>query len=169
LRRGLRTITYPCMDMTDADPVDPIDEAMIASLVHAFYGRVRADSVLGPIFAGVIGADWERHLAKMCDFWSSVMLRTGRYQGRPMQAHAGVAALRPEHFAHWLGLFRATTREVCPPRAAARFIDRAEKIAESLRLGAMFQRGILPDMPAGRAGVKEDPAEPERRAISGGR
>ncbi|WP_225770586.1 group III truncated hemoglobin [Inquilinus sp. Marseille-Q2685] len=140
------------MDMMDADPIEPIDEAMIRALVHAFYGRVRDDAVLGPIFAGVIGADWGPHLAKMCDFWSSVMLRSARYQGRPMQAHAAVDALRPEHFAHWLELFRATAREVCPPRAAARFIERAEKIAESLRLGVMFQRGILPDAPARRAG-----------------
>ena len=140
------------MDMTDADPIEPIDEAMIRTLVHAFYGRVRADAVLGPIFAGVIGDNWAPHLAKMCDFWSSVMLRSARYQGRPMQAHAGVVALRPEHFAVWLGLFRATAREVCPPRAAARFIERAEKIAESLRLGVMFQRGILPDAPARQAG-----------------
>ncbi|MDR6290606.1 MULTISPECIES: group III truncated hemoglobin [Inquilinus] len=140
------------MDMTDADPIEPIDEAMIVSLVHAFYGRVRRDAVLGPVFAGVIGADWAPHLAKMCDFWSSVMLRTARYGGRPMQAHAGVPALQPEHFALWLELFRATAREVCPPRAAGRFIARAEKIAESLRLGIMFQRGILPDIPARRAG-----------------
>lgn len=140
------------MDMTDAHPSDPIDEAMIVALVHAFYGRVRADAVLGPIFAGVVGADWGPHLAKMCDFWSSVMLRTARYGGRPMQAHAGVPALQPEHFAIWLDLFRATAREVCPPGAAARFIQRAEKIAESLRLGIMFQRGILPDAPARRAG-----------------
>jgi hemoglobin len=140
------------MDMTDAHPSDPIDEAMIVALVHAFYGRVRADAVLGPVFAGVVGADWGPHLAKMCDFWSSVMLRTARYDGRPMQAHAGVPALQPEHFAIWLDLFRATAREVCPPGAAARFIHRAEKIAESLRLGIMFQRGILPDAPASRVG-----------------
>jgi hemoglobin len=140
------------MDMTDADAIEPIDEAMIATLVHAFYGRVRSDAVLGPVFAGVIGADWGPHLAKMCDFWSSVMLRTARYGGRPMQAHAGVPALQPEHFAHWLELFRATAREVCPPRSAERFIARAEKIAESLRLGIMFQRGILPEIPARRAG-----------------
>jgi len=30
--------------------------------------------------------------------------------------------------------------------------ERAERIAESLRLGIMFQRGILPDAPARKAG-----------------
>lgn len=145
------------MDMTDTDslpPVNggPIDEAMVATLVHAFYDRVRADAVLGPIFAGVIGDNWDPHLAKMCDFWSSVTMATGRYQGRPMQAHAGVTALQPEHFLIWLGLFRTTAREVCPPAAAALFIDKAERIAESLKLGVMFQRGIMPDAPARRAG-----------------
>ena len=27
---------------------------------------------------------WPRHLGKMCDFWSSTLLRTGRYDGRPL-------------------------------------------------------------------------------------
>ncbi|MDP2124232.1 MAG: group III truncated hemoglobin, partial [Parvibaculum sp.] len=58
------------------------DEAEIDRLVRAFYTRIRADAVLGPIFDGVIGDNWEPHLLKMIDFWSSVMLTTGRYKGQ---------------------------------------------------------------------------------------
>ena len=63
-----------------------IDEAMIERLVRGFYARVRADAVLGPIFEARI-KDWEPHLARMCAFWSSVALMTGRYHGTPMVKH----------------------------------------------------------------------------------
>src|SRR3546814_8922351 len=64
-------------------PAHPdISEALVHDLVFAFYDRIRADATLGPIFDGVIGDRWDEHLAKMCDFWSSVMLASGRYEGR---------------------------------------------------------------------------------------
>lgn len=121
-------------------PVHPdIDEDMVRQLVHAFYTKVRADEALGPIFARVIGDDWGPHLAKMCDFWSSVMLMSGRYKGNPMIAHMRLKMVRPEHFARWLQIFRATALEECPPSIAVQFIGRADNIARSLQLG-MFYR-----------------------------
>ncbi|WP_370153631.1 group III truncated hemoglobin [Ferrovibrio sp.] len=125
-----------------------VTEAMIHDVVHAFYGRIRADAVLGPIFTGAI-ADWDMHLAKMCDFWSSVLLMTGRYAGRPMPAHVKLndaegGGLDDTHFARWLGLFRATVAELCPPPAAALFEDRAQRIAQSLLMGVRFARGETP-------------------------
>lgn len=124
-----------------------VDEAMIARLVHAFYARIRADATLGPIFAGEI-SDWAPHLAKMCDFWSSVVLMTRRYDGRPVPAHVKIPGLDHAHFEHWLALFEATAREFCPPEAAAIFIDRAGRIAQSLRLSLDFHRGVLPPLKA---------------------
>lgn len=56
-----------------------IDETAIDLLVPAFYARVRADALLGPIFESAID-DWPHHLAKLKDFWSSVMLASGRYK-----------------------------------------------------------------------------------------
>lgn len=124
-----------------------VTEAMIRAVVHGFYGRIRDDALLGPIFAGVIGSgeNWDRHLGKMCDFWSSVLLMTGRYEGRPMPAHIRIPGLDAAHFGHWLALFRATVSELCPPAAAALFADRAEKIAASLLQGVRFARGEMPD------------------------
>ncbi|MCP5411422.1 MAG: group III truncated hemoglobin [Alphaproteobacteria bacterium] len=121
-------------------PVHPaITEDMIRTLVHDFYARVREDLVIGPIFNRVIADDWDRHLAKMCDFWSSVMLLTGRYKGNPMVAHMRLKMVRPEHFERWLSLFRVTSRDVCPEEVATLFISRAENIARSFQLG-MFYR-----------------------------
>ncbi len=126
-----------------------VTEQMIETLVRAFYVRVRADGTLGPIFAARITGDWEPHLRKMFDFWSSVILMTGRYHGTPMPAHAKITEITPGHFARWLELFAETAREVCPPEAAALFADRAERIAQSLQMGIAVSRGEPPPVRAG--------------------
>jgi hemoglobin len=121
-------------------PVSPeIDETIIKALVHGFYAKVRADAQLGPIFNRIIADDWDRHLAKMCDFWSSVMLMSGRYKGQPMVAHMRLKMVRPEHFQRWLALFGETARALTPPDIAALFIGRAENIARSLQMGMFFR------------------------------
>ena len=118
-----------------------IDEAMIQHLVYTFYDRVRADAVLEPIFAVRI-VDWEPHLQRMCAFWSSVTLMTGRYHGRPMQVHAPLR-IDAAHFDRWLAIFTATAQDVCPTPAAELFIEKAQLIAESLQLGIATHRGLV--------------------------
>ena len=118
-----------------------IDEAMIERLVRTFYVRVRADDVLGPVFAARI-ADWEPHLARMCAFWSSVALMTGRYHGQPMPKHMPLP-VDARHFDRWLALFAAVAQDLCPPKAARHFIERAERIAESLELGVAARNGVM--------------------------
>jgi hemoglobin len=121
-------------------PAHPlITEEMVRELVHAFYGKIRGDRTLGPIFDRVIGERWDAHLAKMCDFWSSVVLVSGRYKGRPLPAHMRLKDVRPEHFTLWLELFRETAEEVCPPDSAPVFIERSRRIAESFQLGMFFR------------------------------
>jgi len=119
-----------------------VDEAMIERLVRTFYGEVRADPVLGPVFESKID-DWEPHLQQMCAFWSSVMLMSGRYHGQPMRKHMPLPIGRT-HFQRWLQLFEAAARRVCPAPAAEAFLDRAHRIAESLQLGMAVQRGEFP-------------------------
>jgi hemoglobin len=119
-----------------------VTELMIKELVHAFYAKVRRDPLLGPVFNAKIH-DWDEHLAKLCKFWSSVTLLTGAYKGRPMPVHAALPDIGNEHFAHWLKLFAETAAEVCPPQAAALFIDRSQRIAESLQHGiAIYREGM---------------------------
>jgi hypothetical protein len=69
-----------------------IDEAMIDTLVRNFYARIREDDILAPIFNARI-TDWEPHLQRMCAFWSSVALLSGRYHGQPMQKHLPLPAV----------------------------------------------------------------------------
>lgn len=118
-----------------------IDEPMIARLVDAFYDRVRADPMLGPVFAARI-ADWGPHLEQMRLFWSSVALMSGAYHGRPMPKHLPLP-VDARHFDRWLELFEATAAEICPPAAAAHFIERARRIAESLELSIAGAHGVL--------------------------
>ena len=118
-----------------------IDEAMIARLVDGFYDKVRADPLLGPVFNERI-ADWGPHLEQMRLFWSSVALMSGAYHGRPMPKHLPLP-VDARHFDRWLELFRQTARELCPPSAADHFIERAERIAESLELGIAGANGVL--------------------------
>jgi hemoglobin len=118
-----------------------IDEAMIRRLVHGFYSRIRTDPVLGPIFDARIKG-WDPHLARMCAFWSSVVLMTGRYHGRPMEKHA-LLPVSGAHFDRWLQLFADTAREMCPPAAAEHFIERARMIGASLELGIATHRGLF--------------------------
>lgn len=118
-----------------------INEAMIKNLVYGFYNRVRQDELLAPIFDSRI-LDWGPHLERMCNFWSSIALMSGRYHGQPMRMHAPLPIFGA-HFDRWLALFRETAEEMCPPGAAAFFISRSERIAESLELGVAGARGIL--------------------------
>ena len=117
-----------------------VTEDMIRELVHAFYTTVRRDPLLGPIFNAKV-ADWDAHLATLCRFWSSVTLLTGAYKGRPMLVHAGLPDIDGPHFARWLALFKETAESMCPPEAAELFVDRSQRIAESLQAGIAVARG----------------------------
>jgi len=116
-------------------------EPMIALLVRTFYDRARQDDVIGPVFDAAV-TDWDDHIGKITDFWSSVMLRTGRYQGRPMRPHL-ILPLTGAHFDRWLALFEATARELCPPEIAEAFIVRARRIADSFEMARASQRGEI--------------------------
>ena len=118
-----------------------ITEAMIERLVRGFYAKVRRDAVLAPVFEARI-ADWEPHLKRMCAFWSSVALMSGRYHGTPMAKHMPLP-VDAGHFDRWLELFEATARELCPPAAATHFVELARRIAASLELGIAGGQGVL--------------------------
>ena len=114
-------------------------EPMIALLVRTFYDRARQDDLIGPVFAAAV-EDWDDHIGKITDFWSSVMLRTGRYSGRPMRPHL-ILPLEGKHFDRWLDLFEETAKELLPPEIAEAFIVRARRIADSFEMARASQRG----------------------------
>ena len=109
-------------------------EREVASLVSAFYARIRDDEVLGPIFSRHV-RDWDVHLPKMVDFWSSALRRTARYRGTPMPVHTALPGLDAAHFARWVRIFRATTAEQGNAALQSRANELAERIAQSLWYG----------------------------------
>lgn len=116
--------------MTDAD---------LQRLVDAFYAKVRGDGLLGPLFNAAV-ADWPEHLETLGAFWSSVLRTTGRYKGSPMAAHLRHApSMEPEMFNRWLALWRETASEQLAEGDAAAVIEKAERIAESLKLALFFR------------------------------
>ena len=120
-----------------------IDAAFVSRFVEAFYGRIRSDPLLGPIFAERI-SDWPPHLDRMKTFWRSILMNSGEFSGNPMAKHIAIGGLEPRHFAHWLDLFYATLRELEQDPAATRTVGaRARMIADSLLTGiSMKDRGL---------------------------
>ena len=111
----------------------------VARLVHAFYACVRRDEVLGPIFDRHID-DWDHHLAKLVDFWSSILRRTGRYTGAPMPRHIALPDLSAELFQRWLTLFRETAAAQPNQAMGAQACALAQRIAQSLWYGYQLSR-----------------------------
>jgi hemoglobin len=121
--------------------IGPLSDDAIRHLVDSFYAKVRADSQLGPIFESAIPGDWAPHLATMHDFWSSVMLTSGRYKGNPVAVHLRVEGIEPQLFARWLVLFDETCSELFDDDVADVFRAKAERIAESLKLALFYRPG----------------------------
>lgn len=122
--------------MSDA-PACTEDE--IRTLVHTFYGRVRTDPQLGPIFAAHV-EDWDVHLARLCDFWSAILLKSGRFNGSPMARHVALSELNADLFRRWLALFRETAGEHPNAAMAAQASQAAHRIADSLWMGYQISR-----------------------------
>lgn len=130
-----------------------IDEAYISLLVDEFYRRIRAEKTLGPIFEEAIGDRWDYHLPRMKSFWASVALNAGTYSGQPVPAHKKLSRVQQGHFQTWLALFRQTLQDTAPtPEAVDYFMERANRIAESLQL-AMFG---FPGLPVKRQGSRDE-------------
>jgi hemoglobin len=125
-------------------------EAALPVLLDRFYARVRADAELGPVFNDGV-ADWGHHLVTLADFWSSVMLTSGRYKGNPMQAHLKHGPrISSEMFERWLTIWTETTDEMVSPVVAVALQSKAARIAQSLDLAINFR---LP-----QAGAKAEPS-----------
>ncbi len=115
---------------------DTLTEASLHSFLAAFYAKVQRDPLIGPVFARAVpDADWSRHLAVIQDFWSSVLLKSGRYKGNPFGKHQGLGELTPSHFARWLALFEQTAREIFSADVAMHLTERANRIGDSLKAG----------------------------------
>ncbi|MDT7827451.1 group III truncated hemoglobin [Pricia sp. S334] len=105
-------------------------------LVETFYGRIRKDKVLGPIFNGII-SDWKEHLSLLTDFWETQLFLTRKYYGNPVTAHQEVdekmeGKITSEHFGLWLNIWFATIDELFDGERAWIAKNRARKMSTML-------------------------------------
>ncbi|MGD1935434.1 MAG: group III truncated hemoglobin [Candidatus Phaeomarinobacter sp.] len=144
-RTRLRTAEERRKDIQANAAARGIDDAFIDELVERFYGRIRQHATLGPIFNQAIGDNWPPHLATMKKFWASVAMNMGTYSGKPVPAHKKHTTIERKHFAIWLGLFRQTLEDMSPSAlTVAYFMERAERIAQSLQLALFGIPGLEP-------------------------
>lgn len=116
-----------------------VTEGSISLMVERFYAGVQKHPTLGPVFNPRLEGRWDKHLAQMKDFWSSVLLRSGRYQGFPLGAHFGVPGIEREHFGDWLALFEETLMTVYEPQVAKIIHGVSEQFAQRFTYGLFDQ------------------------------
>ena len=130
------------MESENKDILTLID---IKKLVDDFYGRIRANDLLAPIFNVEIGDNWEKHLQRMYDFWQTILLETPVYSGSPFLKHAKLPIAK-EHFDIWIDLWHKTIDDHFVGEKAKEAKWRADRMSE------MFQYKL--DY------YKNNPAEP---------
>ncbi len=127
-----------------------IDEQFVSLMVERFYGRIREDELLAPIFAERI-SDWPQHLERMKTFWRSILFNSGEFSGNPMVKHMAIPGLEESHFARWLELFYTTLDALgAQPEGTALVAERARAIADSLLTGISIRRDGMSGSKAGR-------------------
>ncbi|MGN6637333.1 MAG: group III truncated hemoglobin [Mucilaginibacter sp.] len=111
---------------------DIADEKDVRKLVDTFYGKVRRDESLAPIFEPVIGDNWDNHLQRMTDFWSTLLLYTRKFKDDPLTKHLPLE-LTKENFDRWLSLFGQTVDELFRGQIAENAKSRANSIARIMK------------------------------------
>lgn len=118
--------------MMEKELHDLLTEDDTRQLVQVFYGKVRQDELLSPVFEPVIGDHWERHLERMTDFWSTLLLYTRKFTDDPLTKHLPLA-LTKEHFDRWLLLFHETVDQLFKGQIAENAKSRANSIARIMK------------------------------------
>ena len=117
---------------------DIASEEDVALLVRTFYGKVRQDALLGPIFNEII-QDWERHLDHLTIFWSSNLFFSKKYHGDPLQKHVEVdrhfhGTINEMHFGVWLNLWFETIDQLFEGETAHVAKSRARNMGTFIHL-----------------------------------
>lgn len=115
------------------------NRADVMTLVDNFYGKVRQDELLSPIFNEAIKDNWPEHLEKMYRFWGSVLLNEKSYRGNPFMPHS-VLPITKNHFERWLHLFQGTLDEYFIGKTAEEARWRSGKMAEMFQMNLDYLR-----------------------------
>jgi hemoglobin len=116
----------------------------VSLLVNVFYGKIRKDKILGPIFNSMI-TDWDTHLSRLTDFWESQLFLKRTYLGNPLEVHQQVdsateGGIGPRHFGLWLNFWYETLDELFEGEVVAIAKNRARKMSTMISLKIFEQR-----------------------------
>lgn len=123
------------MSKTDITTLDDVK-----LLVDTFYGKVRKDELLDPVFDDRIQDRWPQHLQKMYTFWQTVLLGEQTYFSSPFPPHATLP-VNEQHFNRWLALFSETLEELFEGKIKEEAMWRAGKMADMFQYKISMIRG----------------------------
>ena len=115
----------------------------LIALVNNFYGRVRRDELIGPIFNTIIGEQWDRHLSTMYSFWNSVLFGAEGYRGQAVGKHVQIdkkMELQPEYYERWISLWRDTVDSMFEGENAALIKTRAQAMLQLIQFKVEYAR-----------------------------
>lgn len=131
----------PAVPFQDRASKSGLTVQLVRDVVVAFYGKVRRDAVLGPIFEEAIGRNWDFHIERIIQFWLTVTRLERGYDAKKfMPAHLKHQSIQIDLIPRWLELFREAATENCSSPGASILIDIAERMAETLEL-SLKRRG----------------------------
>lgn len=116
----------------------------VSLLVRTFYSKIRKDTLLGPIFNGII-TDWETHLELLTDFWETNLFFERKYFGNPLHTHVEVdkkvgGTITATHFGEWLNLWYQTIDELFEGEVADIAKNRARAMGTFINLNIFNAR-----------------------------
>lgn len=114
---------------------DMRDDVDVTLLVRNFYEKVMRDPIIGFYFTDIAKIDVLKHLVKIEHFWNKMLFDIGDYRGRPFDVHRVLdkkAHLSPEHFNHWLFIFKQTVEENFVGHVSTKAVRLAEGIAAAM-------------------------------------
>lgn len=133
------------------DKPDITTSAEVRDLIVTFYNRAFRDDLLGTVFVDIAKMDLDAHLPVMCQFWETVLFRTGTYRGNAYIPHADLHAkveLTAPMFERWLKIWGETVDERFAGPRADRARDQAARIAKSIhhRLSLGTHKRTIPTL-----------------------
>lgn len=123
---------------------DIANRADVELLINTFYGAIREEEVLGPIFNHII-KDWDQHLSLLADFWETNLFFVAKYKGNPAKVHQQVdkeegGTITQDHFFRWITLWTKTIDNLFEGERANIAKQRARKMSTHLYINLFSAR-----------------------------
>ena len=115
---------------------DITNESDVEQLVYGFYTLLRKDDEVGHFFNEVIEIDWDHHMPRICNFWSSILLGTNTYKDNAMKKHlelSQISKIEDHHVDRWMYLWVRSIDERFEGSIAEMAKDRASQIGELMK------------------------------------